>query len=404
MQEFDTYCPAPWHSGFYTFTEQSVCCAHAAQKGTSVIEFLNSDHVRTVKQNLINGTPDEFCQRCFDVERAGGKSMRQCYADNKALRGPSNRDPEAATVPEQIEIRLGNLCNYKCRICAPKWSSSIDREVSDNPELKKYFHSQELDMGRQYANQKFVEEIVSLMPNVKWLNFTGGEPMIIPELLPIIDSAVQGGFSKDMNLQITTNGSAINPKLLEAFGHFRGVQLTISIDGVGKYAEYIRHGTVWTKFEQNFNQYMSLIRNNPTTIGCNPNIALSAYSVFNLDLVLEFLLPYWNEYLITFDAVLVEDNTSAWHLAGSARAKAIDSLYRAWNVLSQNPPRENDFKRSSGGYPQDLTRLKNQIWSLREQLINQQPDPEKSATLRSLTADLDRVRGENFRQLFGFDL
>lgn len=388
----DTYCPSPWHGGFFAYGEYSVCCAHPPVTMGSIPEFLSSDHVYQIKKNLVSGTPDEGCTRCMSVESTGGKSIRQIYLRGYPLSGVTmNQDPEQISRPELIEIRLSNLCNYRCRICKPKWSSSLDQEVQEHPELRRYFI--EHNLGKQWGNKQFVQDIVDMVPDLKWVNFTGGEPMIIPELMTILHAMVDSGRSQEIALQITTNLSAIHPKILDLFGKFRHVQLTLSIDGVGTVAEYIRDGTVWPRVERNFLQYIDLRRGH-NNIALNPNIALSAYSVLTVDQVFEFLAPYRRSRLISLDMILVEDLAAAVAIEGRARTQAIASLKRSIDIVRDLDPEQT----------WDIDTIVGQLRGVIDILENQPPDATRVKLLREYTQDLDRTRAQSFGQIFGFDL
>ena len=157
----DTYCPAPWHGGFLTYHEQSVCCAYKTLKTSSIVEFYQSDLVKKLKQDLVNGTPDERCQeKCFDLEDIGSKSHRQIYLENYPINNIKfNSDPAADSVPQFVEVRLGNLCNFKCRICTPTWSNQIGKEVSQNPKLRKFYNPESLYLlNRSDRDSKLINE------------------------------------------------------------------------------------------------------------------------------------------------------------------------------------------------------------------------------------------------------
>ena len=57
----NTYCPAPWHGGYFTYNQQSVCCAYSVVNTTSIVEFYKSDLVSNLKKNIIAGTPPDEC-------------------------------------------------------------------------------------------------------------------------------------------------------------------------------------------------------------------------------------------------------------------------------------------------------------------------------------------------------
>ena len=137
----DFYCPSPWTGGFFTHTEQKACCSHRSIKIPSPLKYLSGDYViedpqfgsylSEVKQGIISGNLDEHCQRCKNQEAKGIRSLRQVFVDQAKNLGIAEvRDPSAPSVPQAIEVRLSNLCNFKCRMCFPMYSSLLDKEVS----------------------------------------------------------------------------------------------------------------------------------------------------------------------------------------------------------------------------------------------------------------------------------
>ena len=59
------------------------------------------------------------------------------------------------------------------------------------------------------------------------------------------------GYISDIILYLTTNVSTINPRIIDKLNKFKRVYFTLSIDGVGDVAEYIRDGTIWSKVNSN---------------------------------------------------------------------------------------------------------------------------------------------------------
>lgn len=389
MSEF--YCSSPWHGGFFCYDEQSVCCGHAPIKMSSPKQFLASEHVKIVKQGLLSGNLTESCQRCKTTEEQGGKSLRQIFLRSHELNGIEfSRDVDAPSRPQAIEVRLSNLCNFRCRICKPNWSSLIDREVRDNPSLKKWHIDS--DLGHRSNDEEFIDDIVELIPDLKWINFTGGEPMIIPGMLTITNAIVEQGHGKDITLQVTTNVSTINPRIVECFSQFKYVQLTLSIDGVDAVAEYTRDGTNWPRMLENLEFYGGMRINN-NRIGINTNIALSAYNVLDVHKVIEFVCNYRKKYHTSLDMIVVEGMLHPSVLSGIARTQAINSINKSLPILEL-----------AGLDQHDVATVHSQLVSVKNILETHVPDQTQWKTFKEYTVDLDQARLQNFSTVFGFDL
>ena len=99
-----------------------------------------------------------------------------------------------------------------------------------------------------------ITEINQLLPEVKVLKFTGGEPSIQPEVLTVLDTAISKGYSKQIELNLTTNATKFNRRLLDKLSEFATVKLNISVDGYGTVYDYIRYPFKWEKWLERINE------------------------------------------------------------------------------------------------------------------------------------------------------
>ena len=104
-----------------------------------------------------------------------------------------------------------------------------------------------------WASEAAIEQLVKYP--LKEVYLTGGEPMMVkhlPMLLERLDSSVM--------IRFNTNGTIYNPKLEKLLKRFDVVNMAVSIDAIGKRAEYIRYGSDWNTIETNFNKYKEYCR------------------------------------------------------------------------------------------------------------------------------------------------
>lgn len=395
----DCYCPAPWHGGFFTHNQQSVCCVYDVEPTTSIVQFYKSPLVRDLKQKLANNDPPKKClTQCFDLERMGGKSQRQGYIQNFTMNGIEFvKDPDAPSVPQYLELRLSNLCNFKCRICNPTWSSMIGREVSEQPRLIKWYQDRNTqDMGRNEMTMECLDEIIDLIPNLRWINFTGGEPMVIPEVLSLIEEIRHQGCSKNVVIHFTTNVSVINPRIINVFPQHRGVQLTLSIDGIGSVAEYIRHGTVWSTVEKNAMKYGKMNLQMPN-VEAGINVSLSAYAALTIDQTMAWVCDFSEKYQCTsVDMNYVEGMLSPLNLGGLARERAIDAMTKSLEII-------REFVAKQIPCSPKLLIVEKQISGLLDKMLQTSPNQHQWKQFAQFTRDLDHHRSESFEKVFGFD-
>ena len=91
-----------------------------------------SEWLAKLRQDFLDGKKPEACYSCWTAEDAGIDSKRQ-----RALRDFPNAKAEAEQgilneKPIAMDLKLGNICNNKCRICS-SYASSLWV-----PEEKKY--------------------------------------------------------------------------------------------------------------------------------------------------------------------------------------------------------------------------------------------------------------------------
>ena len=93
-------------------------------KENTLEEAYHSPYMRNLREQFLAGQKPETCQRCWDEEAAGRVSKRM----NSRIRLKEYYDQVdwSNLNPDQlwfIDLKLGNICNLKCRICG-SWSSS----------------------------------------------------------------------------------------------------------------------------------------------------------------------------------------------------------------------------------------------------------------------------------------
>ena len=86
-----------------------------------------------------------------------------------------------------------------------------------------------------------------LLPNVKYFEFTGGEPWMIQEHFDLLKVAVEEGYSKNIDIHYNTNATVDTLGFEKSFlwNHFGRVDIAFSIDNVNDRFEYERYGAKW---------------------------------------------------------------------------------------------------------------------------------------------------------------
>ena len=223
---------------------------------TDLVTIYKSDYMQQLRQQFRAGEQPKTCQRCWDEEAAGRTSKR--IHSQVRLKELYTQVDWSNDTPDQlwfVDLKLGNICNLKCRICG-SWSSSkwADEELKYMPGVDKKQHQayKWLKQGAWPRNQdtNFWNNLRELLPNIKYIEFTGGEPWLIKEHFALLEYAVTLGYSKNIDIHYNTNGTVM-PDELWLWQHFGRVDIAFSIDNVNERFEYERYGAVWDEVVEN---------------------------------------------------------------------------------------------------------------------------------------------------------
>lgn len=394
MSQF--YCPAPWHAGYFTHDYQSVCCAHPGQATPSPLEYIRSREVYEIKQGIVTGNLTEACQRCSDADAAGYYSVSRSHREMSENLGLSVvMDPAVPTVPREIEIRFSNLCNFKCRMCGPAWSSMIATENTEQPHLARWYPQG--PPGRLDATPQFIEDAKIILKDLQRIYITGGEPMIQKPVMDFIDHMIEHGYNQHITLQITTNISAINPLIIDRLRQFQHVHLTLSIDAVGAVAEYQRHGTVWDKIDANIQLLGEFRMSDMGRTGLGIHSALSAYTILEADRLMSYCVDIIDRYAMgSWNVAQVQLPMTPTVLTGPLRQRARESIGRALEILDASAVREHK--------PKIYQDVRAEFSNLLAELNDRPENMDQWNRFCELTRDLDSARQEDFGRVFGIPL
>jgi len=267
-------------------------------------EIQNSDHMRSLRQQFLDGEKPQTCRKCWNEERSGRTSKRM-----HTLKRLEHMLPDQAWTADAkplmfLDLKLGNICNLKCRICG-SWSSSqyATEELSQfhSSEEKKsslpYLHLRQGAWPRE--TPQFWEQIDSVLNDIRYIEFTGGEPFMIQEHFDMLQGLVDRGIAHQVEIHYNTNGTHYPEQAEAIWKHFKTVEIAFSIDDLGSRFEYQRSNAVWSEVVFNIDRFR-LLRED------YPNIQLqccSTVNVFNVRYIdqlahwiveQQFDFVYWN--------------------------------------------------------------------------------------------------------------
>ena len=247
--------------------------------------------MQNLRHEFLDGKKPAGCFRCWNEEDVGRTSKRQFTQIR--LKELKDQVDYNNLQPDQLwflDLKLGNICNLKCRICG-SWSSSkwAEEEINYVEDLKTpaqrkthlaYTFLQQGSWPRK--SPLFWENLKQLLPDIKYFEFTGGEPWLIQEHIELLKYAVAQGYSKNIDIHYNTNATQWPQDLVEIWRDFGRVDIAFSIDNVGNRFEYERYGANWDTANSIVNSIhdMQLLYSNITTQLC---FTVNIQNVYYLD-------------------------------------------------------------------------------------------------------------------------
>ena len=283
----------------------------------------NSNSMKELRQQFINQEQPQTCRKCWREERSGRTSKRMHTLDRlKHMLAHETTWTVDAKPLMFLDLKLGNICNLKCRICGSWSSSTFATEELANIKFENRKSSHHYQMLKQGAwpreNSTFWQEIDQVVDHIEYIEFTGGEPLMIPEHFDLLQGLIDRGIAGNIEIHYNTNGTQYSESAADIWQHFKTVEIAFSVDDVGARFEYQRSNAVWAEVEDNIARFKQLRDQ-------YPNIRLqvcSTVNVFNVYYLEE--LAHWN-YRQGFDYIYWNMMHEAYYFSISAlpeRAKA----------------------------------------------------------------------------------
>lgn len=395
------FCPAPWSHLYYQINSPSPC--HIIRNGhlnMTVDEYYNSDWLKEIKTDMIEGRIPKACSNCKAKEDLGLKSTRGAIWRYYNV-GPEPEyenmwfynkfDVDTPSYIRRLELRFSNLCNMKCRMCDETSSSewALEKKKYNIAPNRITNPNGIIDTNTSHVLNITHDKIdglkdVKLLSQLIRVCFTGGEPLIIKEYYDFLDFLIESGLNNQTDLELFTNCSVYNPLFVDRLNKFKYVELTMSIDGVGKTGEYIRHGKPWATIQKNVLAFNSL----PSPIKIFVNVAISAYTLLDVSRLAKFLMELYDTnptigikcYTVLMPGLRFQ--SAPIHLQ-KIMLSQIDEAIETLTV-----PNYDIFKN-------ELINLRNTILKLEENNVQAFYDFIKT---------FDEIRNENFEKTFGLPL
>ena len=303
------FCPVPFVSLYSNFSDGKLrpCCVSNTQKAmdktllkddsTYYNDFVESvwlsDEWKEARESFLNGEfPKTGCETCIDRESRGMLSDRFTHLQRNnewLIENFKNLSVEIGNPqgsPFDMDLRPSNLCNLTCRMCTTVNSSKLNDDVEKFPHLREWVGTSNYPTNKAEQTMETVKNLN--LQKIKYLKLLGGEPLADPAIVQTLQHVVASGHAKNMTLNMTTNATLIH-RYLKLLSNFKGLSLSISLEGTGKTFEYIREGAKWDKVLSNYEKLQQM--DNVSHIGIN--LVFSMHNIFTVEEWLPWFINTW---------------------------------------------------------------------------------------------------------------
>jgi MoaA/NifB/PqqE/SkfB family radical SAM enzyme len=372
----DKFCVLPWISleASPIGTVRPCCladdeiCDDRGQKfdlRTATFEDIqHSNHMRSLREEFLAGNKPQTCRKCWMEERSGRTSKRMHTLDRlKHILGEQTWTEDAKPLMF-LDLKLGNICNLKCRICG-SWSSSqfATEEIQFAPrdEQKQTYAYQMLRAGAwPRENESFWNQIDQHLSDIRYIEFTGGEPFMIDQHFDMLQGMVDRGIADQVEIHYNTNGTIYPERGEKIWKNFKTVEIAFSIDDIGSRFEYQRSNAQWLEVCENLDRFRDL-KEIHTNIQLQICTTVNVFNVRYLDAVANWIYRNRESYNFVYWNMMHD----AWYfsiatLPDTAKEKISDYLQRATipDIYRGEIDRIIDFMNRGASTDGFMTRMK----------------------------------------------
>lgn len=288
------------------------------------------------RQMMISGQRPEGCSYCWRIEDASSDDPNGHLSDRHYRSSEWWAAPDFENIidnpldklikPRYVEVNFNQACNFKCVYCSPHLSSTWQEEIEQFGSIKLVDGKEHNNitglenmgmMPLKVANKDnpFVEAFWHWWPeiyrNLRVFRMTGGEPLMDRNTFRVLEYINQNPHGQ-LELSITSNFCPPDQRLFTKFvelisnceqirtyedkenfnpnsgNHwyvapaYKHFMLFVSLDAVGKQAEYIRHGLNYDRLQNNIREFLSRTRHTSITF-------INTFNLLSLPTLKDFL-------------------------------------------------------------------------------------------------------------------
>jgi hypothetical protein len=375
------YCKLPW-TGFSNDPDGKArpCCLYKDHikddagkimyvQTSSVKEIFSSKYMKDLRQQFRDGARPNACETCIVDEQNNYTSKRQRHIEGDFYFLPDySKEPE---FPVEYQMILSNACNLKCRSCTPSHSSLWQAEhkvIWGNTGYK-------MPEGQSGENDSVLwNKRSEWMPSVARLEIVGGEPFYINRWKIMWQEFIEQDLAKNINMDISTNCTIYAGDIVaELVKNFRHIGLGLSVDGMGKVYNYLRHPGEWEEVKANMFAYNDMIKTiNRRKIGPSVSHTIGWINAWQLPEFHTFVKDNLDEFKIWNNIIHYPPHMAVYMIPATLK----DRIRDKWATY-------------------DWGRYKNDIAGIVSLMYSQQPSDDEIKQAYKTFNQHDIVRNEN---------
>lgn len=348
----NSFCHLPWTSlGIGNSGNLTPCCVIGGnkeewQESGSPKEQLNGKAIRELRLQFLKGEKPAECHKCFGIEAKGGRSHRVqnglASSELQAEILEATRSDGRSDFPKRsFDLRLGNKCNLKCRMCLPGNSNLVRADWQKLPIPRLQSAISKLPEDKNWPQQnEFWQDLLAMSDTVEKIVLSGGEPTVVKNHYRFLNELASLERSEQIDINYHSNMMLPVESIEHYLRSFRSVTIRASIDAVGGADEFIRYPSKWDVVEKNIREIsrLSKVHSNLTF---EATITIQAMNLARLVELIDYLreLSGDKQFLPIPNLLYRPDWMSVWVLPYEYRRQAVKELLNYFEALAK----ENDL-------------------------------------------------------------
>jgi len=319
-----SFCGAKWYNAtIWLGSGMTTSCHHPPAHQVSVEDVIanpkalhNTPQKKKDRAQMQTGERPPGCEYCWKIEDMGKDAIsdrvyKSVIYSQEELVDAYMLYPEDDVDLKTLEIAFDRTCQYACSYCNPafstQWVTDLKKHgpyeglLSDGRGHFTHTHDS-AQLYKPKETNPYVEAFFKwwesdLHKTLQELRLTGGEPMMSPHTMRLIDWFIENEspvqFALNSNLGIEDDKL---DKLIEASHKIKNFQLYTSNESVGAHAEYIRDGLNWEQWQHNVERVLTEGKVDGFHVMCTINaLCLESLTEF-LEWMLKLKRKYGKDY------------------------------------------------------------------------------------------------------------